>query len=828
MWDFKLVSLITALAFTSALFPVLLVYALQEHAYLPASPKLLLLAGLVQLTLLLLPSASNAGNSEDGNPSRKLSRARSSSSSSSGSSGSKPVSCQVSRTVSSPIAEKDWRPRDEHSNPLYVAVRWYSQDLRVPILLEESPPTSSTSSNTSQSRPACSYWLMLLLSAICSVAADNILLGLLSDMPCYAFSQLALFKVVAMVLFHSSHKRSALNNSFGAAGHVALGVLVSAVCVGQGVFGGRPIHPAAFPEDPHILQILVETSAHTPVRPGVVVGLGILAALLSALASHLSCLAQAQPQPQQQAQRQQKQHLVVQCLLGVLCNLVWLLFTDADLSFLEDMVPAHWQAVLLLGAAGMLSSALSCWPASEGVIAMAYAYQAAVMLSAWVSGLFLQAPQGTVFACSSLVVGMAVLWLHNGQVQPGVQQLSWGIKAGAQGDSSAGASCGPEGCSYHSLSERWKGRLSNRHELFKYLSSHSWAVITMGLLLLTCCYQAAYLVSQPKPLTFRHPSTAQTLAKAGITTKALQAVTTTPFPVTALYTTSRAKQGLPPVTGRSGRGVAHKAAASTDQFSSAWPLCPALTCSRDAACTSNNSSCCAHLHLHMLAFWDAFMYSRGLAGHYVALYDTLSDAALSSSAKPDAGALHLGVSAQAVLALEQPCYKQELWQHGYAFFLQGNTWRLCAHRGHPLHVFRRSMHPARHLTPSHAQDHLSLHPMWHHTQQGAGSQQGYKQTDTQQPGTISRVARLLRSEPPVMELASWKLCSSGAVLAADGSSTVSIDGLKLPRPVQADQQLLQKYQPGTADTPADAAGRSRAACGKLVAELVARITAIQI
>lgn len=825
MWDIKLVSLITALAFTSALFPVLLVYALQEHAYLPASPKLLLLAGLFQLTLLLLPSASNAGfNSKESKPSRRLSRARSSRSS-----GSKQVSDQVSRAGSSDNSEKGWRPRNEHSDPLYISVRWDSQDLRVPILLEETSPTSTSNTSTggSQSGPASSYWLMLLLSAICSVAADNILLGLLSDMPCYAFSQLALLKVVAIALINSSHKRSALNTSFGAAGHVALGVLVAAVCVGQGLFGGRPMHPAAFPEDPHILQILVETSAHTPVRPGAVVGLGFLAALLSAMASHLSCLAQAQPQPQQQAQRQQKQHLVVQCVLGVLCNLVWLLFTDADLSFLEDMVPAHWQAVLLLGAAGMLSSVLSCWPSNEGVMAMAYAYQAAVVLSAWVSGLFLQAPQGTVFACSSLVAGMAVLWLHNGQVQPSAQQLPWGIKAGAQEDTSAGTSCRLEGYSYQSLSERWKGRLSNRHELFNYLSTHSWAVITMVLLLITCCYQAAYLMSQPKPLTFKHPSTAPALTKAGITTKALQAVTTTPFPITALYTTSRAKQGLPSVTGKSGRGVA-RGAASTDQYSSAWPLCPALTCSRDASCTSSNSSCCAHLHLHMLAFWDAFMHSRGLDGHYVALYDTLGDATLSSLAKPDAEALHMGVSAQAVFALEQPCFKQELWQHGYAFFLQGKTWRLCAHRGHPLHVFRRSMHPARHLTPSHAEDHLSLHPMWNHTQLDAGGQQGHKQAAAQQLGTISRVARLLKSEPPAMKLASWKLCSSGAVLAADGSSTVSIDGLKLPRPVQADQQLLENYQAGTADTAADAAGHSREACGKLIAELVARITAIQI
>jgi hypothetical protein len=721
------------------------------------------------------------------------------------------------------------------------------QQFETPLLHQLQPVPSSDGSTLSASCGPSSgggsyspgsrtnYWQLLVVSAVCSTVANNIMLSLLPSMVPYAWSQLALLQVVIMACFacnsNSSSSNSRAHCSTGA--QTALCILFVAVCMGQGVFGGRPAAPLAGPEGTSVLQAIQGTSstpAQTKLGAVTILGWGVLSAVLGTLDACLLLLAQDAGQQQQVSQQGL---CIAQCVMVVLCNFLWFLVKEGELdSMLDDMMPPHWHAVLLLGVSGLLSTAISSWPAGDAIVAKGYACQGAVVLAAWGSSLVLDAPQGALFACCSFLAGVCVLMLHYGMhADPSMAGAAWQ-------DSGKGQHGSDKPLVQHMFAAchaELKARRINWRVLRDTLSCF-WAAATVFLLALMCWGQMVHNGRLDR-FSFSHPASAQAMEQLGITSTALMACSDAPFPVTQLYYSSimAAQRAV-----AAAEEAATAAAASTNSTAAvavsasrilppvadagpapAWDLCPALTCSSDPSCTSRNTSCCAHLYVQMAAFWDAFLNSNGLSKQYTVLYDTLAETLDTASPSAGAAVMHMGVSAQAIAVLERPCLKTKAWQHGYALFLQGSTWRMCAHRQHPSPLFRQHMHPLRHLTPSLDEGSAQLHVMWPYQ----GAQKDGQHSEHPDAEAVRMMAAATRTRWSLRgEAAStWRLCLTGEVLSTAAGLYVSMDGLRMPRPVGAELSTTNSSWASPALGSPAVSRRAAWECEKLVGDVLAHI-----
>jgi hypothetical protein len=833
--DTKLALFAALLAVTDAFVPLSFGYASLEYSSVPSTPVLLLLAAFVKLLLLLLPSFNHE------TPSSGLQR--------SGRHQQQQCTKQVRQTASPVKGGDKQRLSLDLASCICLDVQHLTQQqqLETPLLRKhQHVPSSDGSSLSASGGPSsgggpCStgsrinYWQLLVLSAVCSTVASNIMLSLLPSMAPYAWSQLALLQVVIMACLAQArcNSSSKFRVCCSTGAQAALCIMFVAVCTGQGVFGGRPAAPLAELEEASVLQAIQGTLTQTQLGAVSVLGWGVLAAVLGTLAAQLLLLAQDAGQRQQVPQQGLP---IVQCGTIVICNLLWFLVKEGELdSMFDDLMPPHWHAVLLLGVSGLISTAIASWPAGEAMVAKGYACQGAVVLAAWGSNLVLDAPQGALFACCSFLAGVCVLLLHHGMhADPSMHGVAWHSSGKRQPGSDQPlvqrmfAICRAE----------LKARRINWRALRDTLSCF-WAAVTVFLLPLMCW---ALLVHNGRwdRFSFSHPVSAQAMEQLGINPTALMACNGAPFPVTQLYSSSimAAQRAIAaaeeiaaaadlsnnqqPTNKTAAVAVsAFAPAAAADGSSPAWDLCPALTCSDDPSCTSRNTSCCTHLYVQIAAFWDAFMNSHGLSKQYTVLYDTL--AAALDTAGPSAGAavLHVGVSAQAIAVLERPCLKTKAWQHGYALFLQGSTWRMCAHRQHPSPLFRQHMHRVRHLTPSLDAGSAQLHVMWPY--QGA-QQDGQHSThpDTEAVRMMAAATRMrwgLRGEPT----SPWRLCLTGEVLSTAAGLYVSMDGLRMPRPVGAELSTTNSSWASPVSGSPAVSRRAAWECEKLVGELLVHI-----
>jgi hypothetical protein len=421
-----------------------------------------------------------------------------------------------------------------------------------------------------------------------------------------------------------------------------------------------------------------------------------------------------------------------------------------------------------------------------------------------------QAPHGmwqaTQFACSSLVAGAALLLLHTSMQDP-------------------------ENSKAAPVQRSWRAAVAwlKRQELLRRLQwcwnkevlLGVWAATALLWLLL-----ADWGKSGCSPqLSFSYAASTPAMAQLGITPALLSARSDAPFPGDIFQLSNHTGAAA---TGRAGTNVSAVTAAlhaAAGASAASWRFCPALTCSTDPSCSPSNSTCCAHLLQHMLAFWDAFMHGLGLHEHYVMLHDTLMDAAYKGALRADVHVAQTGVSAAALTVLERPCVKEALWQHGYVLFLQGSSWRLCAHRDHPLPAFRRLMHPVRHMTAATAATYVDLDVMWplHQRQQQDGQHMG-PASGAAASTLLSRmqeaVARSVAPQQAPGQL-SWWLCSTGKVLTTAQGYRVSTRGLHLPRPIHAMQHMTNR-SPSTSEAGSvqTRVGRNAARCQRLITELL--------
>jgi hypothetical protein len=856
MVDTKLALLAAALALIDAIIPLSLGYASNQFSSLPSTPALLLLSGLVKLVLLLLPASFIKNPATVDNA---LTKKGSFCISDSLSAGRGDTPSPGRERADSPTRGHDQRSKGAQTPPnsgVCLDVQQLDKQHLSPSQKRQKSPTPD--STASQGGASDWHWPMLFGSAVCSTVAANISLSLIPEAAPFAWSQLALLQVIAAAfltlgVFNSSSKGNKPGLSPMAVS--ALAVLFLAVLVGQGVFGGQPESLTAEPETESILQVTQQATAAAQLPPLHLVGWSLLAACLSTVGMRLLLAARhtnrSSSSSSSSLQPSSQQELcVVQCILAVFCNFVWYIIKEGSLdSFFDDITSSHEHAILLLGVSGLLSTYIACWPASDAVAASAYAHQASVVLAAWGSGLVLGMPQDGQFACASFAAGMAVLLLHLG-MQPELQGGQ--IKAHHSADMQAW------------LHGEMKERRFSLRDLRNTLS-YSWAVITLALVLVVCWGQ---FLHEDHTFSFSHPLSAPAMERIGITPADLMACKDTPFPSAQLYhssiiaaeravseaaaldaaltaadntTAAAAAHATPTVTAPNSTATAVQhvtanvtapspytpAAAPLAAIPSpavlakaaaapapAWDLCPALTCSRDATCTAHNTSCCAHLFLQMAAFWDAFMHSNGLENQYTVLFDTLTDALDKGMPAANTGVMHLGVSAQSLAVLERPCRKTKLWQHGYALFLQGSSWHLCAHAQHPHPLFRQHMHPRRHLTPEAAAGSVTLHVMWPYL----------GPTNNTRPLTAVESALASSSLGGKGRASStWRLCSTGEVLSLGGSVYVSLEGLRLPRPLGAELSLTSgSWASPTAASPPVSRVR-RIGCEKLVAELLAHL-----
>lgn len=824
--DTKLALLATLLAVIDAFVPLSFGYASCEYLSVPSTPVLVLLAALVKLLLLLLPAFHHDTPSSG----RELSlRHRQQQ-------GSK------QRQLDSSVKAC---PNFDSASCIYLDVQHSNkqQQLDTPLLHKHlHVPSSDGSRLSASSGPSSgggyyssgsrtSYWQLLVVSAVCSTVASNIMLSLLPSMAPYAWSQLALLQVVIMTCFacnNSNNSSSKLRAHSSTGAQAALCMLFVAVCMGQGVFGGRPTAPLAGPNDTSV-QVIQEFPAHTELGAGSILGWGTLAAVLGTLAAHLLLLAQDAGQQQQVPQQGL---CIVQCVMVALCSFLWFLVREGELeSMFDDIMPPHWHAVLLLGVSGFLSTAVASWPAEDAIIAKGYAFQGAVVLAAWGSSMVLDAPQGAFFACCSFLSGVSVLLLHNGMhADPSTHGEAW--QSSGKGQHGSGEQLSKR--LFAACRAKVKVCRINWRALRDTLSCF-WAAVTVFLLALTCWAQLVHNGRLDR-FSFSHPASAQAIQQLGITSKTLMACSDAPFPVAQLYHSSivAAQRAVAAAeaaaTGKASTNVTAAVAASplrtvplvaADDPAPAWELCPSLTCSRDPSCTSRNTSCCAHLHVQMAAFWDAFMHSNGLSRQYTVLYDTLAETLDTGAPSAGAAVMHMGVSAQAIAVLERPCLKTKAWQHGYTLFLQGSTWRMCAHRQHPSPIVRQHMHPVRHLTPHIDAGSAQLHVMWPY--QGAQQDgQHSAQLDAEAVRMMAAAARTrwsLRGEA----VSAWRLCLTGEVLSTGAGLYVSMDGLQMPRPVGAELSTTNSSWASPAVGSPTFSRRAARECERLVGELLAHI-----
>lgn len=850
--DTKLVLFTALLALTEAFTPLSFGYASVEFASRPSTPALLLVAGVVKLLLLLLPSLHRDHSLNHDSITYKQRQ--------------KPAKQQQHERQDSPVKGKDQselqcpKLNQDSSSCLILDVQQF--DKQQPVvegLLHKqhnstgqpgrSPQQATTQAPSAGAgsynrKPTINFWQLVLVSAVCSTVASNIMLSLLPNMAPYAWTQLALLQVVAMACFacssgssgSGSGSGSKLRTNASATVQAALGVLFLAVCVGQGVFGGQPVAAASGPEEAHFLQAAHGAMpAHMQLGPCSILGWGVLAAVLSTLSARLLLLAQhagkAQNGPSYQGLS------IAQCMLVIACNFLWFCAKEGEFdSMFDEFMPPHWHAALLLGVSSLLSTAVSYWPAAEELAAKAYAYQGAVVLAAWGSNLLLDAPQGVLFACSSFLAGSMVLLLHHGMHADASTHHS-------KGQQDLTPSLWQRSCT--ACHAELKARRVNWRALRDTLSCF-WAALTLLLLALTCWVQLVQNVSLDR-FSFTHPASTQAMANLGITPEGLNACSDAPFPVTQLYYSSimAAQRAVaaslpgnvaPGTTGAAAIGTAqasslHLKAAAADAPVPAWELCPGLTCSRDPSCTSDNTTCCVHLFVQMAAFWDAFMHSNGLSRQYTVLYNTLAEALDTGGPSADVGVMHVGVSAQAMAVLERPCLKTKLWQHGYALFLQGNSWHMCAHRQHPSPLFRQHMHPVRHLTPNLGAGSMKLHVMFAPTTQnlhdahlstapvqGLQDSQGASGSATRQAVQPVGMRRMHGKAATT-----WRLCSTGELLSTAASIHASIDGLRVPRPLGAELSTNNSSWASPEGAHPAVSSRVERECDRLVAELLAHL-----
>jgi hypothetical protein len=165
-------------------------------------------------------------------------------------------------------------------------------------------------------------------------------------------------------------------------------------------------------------------------------------------------------------------------------------------------------------------------------------------------------------------------------------------------------------------------------------------------------------------------------------------------------------------------------------------LCVPLTCSTVSSCTARDPHCCAHLQLRMLAYWDRFMASKGLAQQHFLVYNSLLAAQRSQTLDAESLQMDVAVGWHALLVLQQFAAQQRLWRHGYVMVYSSNSnsssvsdedgrkqrssgsnWRLCPHSRHPLPEFQRHMQQQQQQQQEEGRSggktlSLALHLMW--------------------------------------------------------------------------------------------------------------------
>jgi hypothetical protein len=867
--DAKLaLGVVITLSFIEAFIPVAFGFASVQFGSLPSFPALLFLGGLVKLVLLVLPASvdKSSGFLNDVPVSRRESRAGRAKHAS---------SYQPPERPDSPVkGTKDQSSKDAQlAGHVSLELQHVDKQQRHKVTKQQQPFPDT---NSPQQHPtfaagsSSKHWQLLLLSAVCSAIAANIMLSLIPELAPFAWSQLPLLQVLALaVLAQFSSSRARV--TFSGTSIVACWMLLLAIILGQGYIGSQPQSLGTEQEAASILQASgTAMPARSQLQPIQVLAWAALAAALSTASGRLLLLARTASSSRHQQQPSQQHLCILQCVLYILCNLVWFLIKDGTLdTLLDDITPPHWHAVLLLGVSGLLRTTVSCWPPQEELVAKGYAFQGAVVLAAWASSILLDAPQTTQFAFSSFLAGLAVLLLHHGQhVGPSTQHY-------LDEDSSSSWQQRMQGLLHSEVKSR---RITAR--ALRNMLSYVWLIVTFVLLAVTAWAHLTHSGAQGHKYSFSHPASAHALEKAGISTAHLMACSKAPLPLTQLYYSSSvaaasASQPQPPAPSGTGNRSSHSSStsaaagnltdpgaaaaapkplvpvatplAAANKASLGWDLCPALTCSQDPTCTAANSTCCAHLLLNMAAFWDVFMHTHGLSSQYTLLYDTLSEALGKGSLGASTDRLHLGVSAQALAVLERACLKTELWQHGYALFLQGDSWRLCAHRQHPSETFRSHMHPVRHLTPVTSSGSLTLHVMWpldgQSLMQAAGSASdsalpakqaagsaaanatGHSQTQQQkQTNPLSPLKSWVSSGRSAAH--TWMVCSTRDVLTTGPVLTATLDGLRMPRPVAAGLSSGGSTAAVSSTQRYRAANRKAdPACQKLIGELLARMEA---
>jgi hypothetical protein len=202
-------------------------------------------------------------------------------------------------------------------------------------------------------------------------------------------------------------------------------------------------------------------------------------------------------------------------------------------------------------------------------------------------------------------------------------------------------------------------------------------------------------------------------AAAGISELALEATTKAPLPaVLHLGITHQPAAAALTAPNEQEDGTDESATADLVNSSSGRAaLCAPLTCSTVSSCTARDPHCCAHLQSRMLAYWDRFMASKGLAQQHFLVYNSLLAAQRSRTLDAESLQLDVAVGSHALLVLQQFAAQQRLWRHGYVMVYSSNSsssssvsnedgrtqrssgsnWRLCPHSRHPLPEFQRHM-----------------------------------------------------------------------------------------------------------------------------------------
>jgi hypothetical protein len=259
----------------------------------------------------------------------------------------------------------------------------------------------------------------------------------------------------------------------------------------------------------------------------------------------------------------------------------------------------------------------------------------------------------------------------------------------------------------------------------------------------------------------------------------------------------------------------------------------------------------------MLAYWDRFMASKGLAQQHFLVYNSLLAAQRSQTLDAESLQLDVAVGSHALLVLQQFAAQQRLWRHGYVMVYSSNSssvssaegskqrssgsnWRLCPHSNHPLPEFQRHMRQEQQQeegAPAGKALSLALHLMWevpaadnatssrppvghvvnitisqgvvnssssssnsHHQidDTGSGHRRGFMHWLLgSQPSSSSSSSSHTGSEgiPAAAEgeKRHWRLCGRYATLVRSSASVANVSGLALPVPDNAADHLAEVY-----------------------------------